>query len=255
MSATRNERDLPISLRNGSRGTWTLPGFGIRPRPGSQTLPGPSHGRQTRQAMSLIELMLVLAVIVAVAAIALPALQGPLDNQRLLKSADLIRAQWTRARVEAMKKGQIHVFRYVPASGDFLVEPWSGDGGTSDTSVQAIQAPAQSTSALPGAMDDRPRPLGIPDQRLPDGIQFFSGETQADARSADVTAGTPLAPSSPGGPQPVVFYPDGSTSDAQLVLTNERYFVRVTIRGLTGMVQISDLLNEGELNATGGLAK
>jgi len=34
----------------------------------------------------------------------------------------------------------------------------------------------------------------------------------------------------------IVFYPDGSTSDARLVLTNERYFVEVRLRGLTGMV-------------------
>lgn len=57
-----------------------------------------------------MELMLVLAILVAVAGLVMPALQGPLNDQRLLKSADLVRAQWTKARVTAMKKiGRAHV--------------------------------------------------------------------------------------------------------------------------------------------------
>jgi len=77
-----------------------------------------------RRALSLLEMMLVLAVLVAVGAMVLPALHGPLEDQRLLKSADLIRAQWTRARVTAMKNGRMYVFRYVTATDQYAIEPW-----------------------------------------------------------------------------------------------------------------------------------
>jgi hypothetical protein len=203
-----------------------------------------------------MEMMLVVAVLVAVAALVWPALQGPLDDQRLLKSADLIRAQWTKARVTAMKNGRMYVFRYVTASDEYAVEPWSGEVD----SVEASQTAAtQESSALPRTTEDKRHPLGVAGQRLPEGIQFFSGQTQMDARLAGSTTGAATDPagaaSSTGQPQPIVFYPDGSTSDACLALTNERFFVQVTLRGLTGMVRVSELMTSDEVGASGGIAQ
>ena len=54
-----------------------------------------------------------------------------------------------------------------------------------------------------------------------------------------------------GAPEatPVLFYPDGTTSDARVVLTNqyERLFVVVSLRSLTGMTRVSNLLSSDEL--------
>ncbi|NLF73363.1 MAG: hypothetical protein GX575_30365, partial [Candidatus Anammoximicrobium sp.] len=61
------------------------------------------------------------------------------------------------------------------------------------------------------------------------------------------------ASSSAGGPPPIVFYPDGSTSDASVLLTNERCFVQVALRGLTGMVRVSELISSEELSGLGGI--
>jgi hypothetical protein len=42
--------------------------------------------------------------------------------------------------------------------------------------------------------------------------------------------------------QPILFHPDGTTSDATLVLTNEEQVsIRVTLRGLTGISQTVDV--------------
>jgi Tfp pilus assembly protein FimT len=199
-----------------------------------------------------MEMMLVLAVLVGVAAMVWPALQGPLDDQRLLKSAELIRAQWTKARVTAMKNGRLYVFRYVTASDEYSVEPWSGEGDTVEASNTAT---TDQSAALPRATDEKRHPLGVAGQRLPEGIQFYSGETQMDARSAEVTAEGSTASSSAGLPPPIVFYPDGSTSDARLLLTNERCFVQVTLRGLTGLVRVSELLSSEELSTSGGFVQ
>jgi Tfp pilus assembly protein FimT len=195
-----------------------------------------------------MEIMLVLAVLVSITALVLPALHGPMEDQRLLKSAELIRAQWTRARVTAMKTGQMHVFRYVTTSAEYAVEPWSGELNSLEASIDQPTAelvPIAQTSNVP-------RLLGIRGRQLPDGMKFFSGETQMDARlamsggdTATATLGNTLeAP-------PIVFYPDGSTSDAKLVLTNDRAFVELRLRGLTGMVRVSGLRTAEELSAQG----
>ncbi len=205
--------------------------------------------RNARRALSLMEMLLVLAVLVAVGAMVLPALHGPLEDQRLLKSADLIRAQWTKARVTAMKNGQMYVFRFVTASDEYAIEPWSGDVDATEASQEAL---LDQTLPLPRSTAETRHLLGVAGQRLPDGIQFFLGETQTDARLAQTAAGT-AAPAAENAVPPIVFYPDGSTSDARLVLTNERFFVEVTLRGLTGMVRVSELLSSEELSARGGV--
>lgn len=220
------------------------------PSPLSALRPG-SRRRTLRRALSLLEMMLVLAVLVAVGAMVLPALHGPLEDQRLLKSADLIRAQWTRARVTAMKNGRMYVFRYVTATDEYAIEPWSGEVDATEASQEALTLDTQPLRMGPETVERR-HLLGVAGQRLPDGVQFFLGETQTDTR-LDQAAAESAVPTGDNAVPPIVFYPDGSTSDARLVLTNERLFVEITLRGLTGMVRVSELLTSEELSARGGV--
>jgi len=145
------------------------------------------------------------------------------------------------------------VFRYVTASDEYAVEPWSGEAGSVELSTTT--ATTDQSAAMPRSTDEKRHPLGVAGQRLPEGIQFFQGETQMDARSAEVTADGSAASVIAGGPPPIVFYPDGSTSDARVLLTNERFFVQVTLRGLTGMVRVSELLSSEELSTSGGFVQ
>ena len=50
---------------------------------------------------------------------------------------------------------------------------------------------------------------------------------------------------------PILFYPDGSASQAQLRLTNSttQRFVQLRLRGLTGIAYVSDILVAAELQA------
>ena len=211
-----------------------------------------NYARNGRRGFTLMEMMLVLAILVAVVAMALPALRGPMEDQRLLKSADLIRAQWTRAKATAMRTGRIHVFRYQVATDLYVVEPWYGEAdyleASSDSSTMA--APSGQLTVAPG--EDVNLPLGVSGARLPTGMMFYSGETEMDARSSQVGEQTGMPTAGADSAPPVVFYPDGSTSDAKVVLTNERFFVEVRIRGLTGMVRVSGLKVAEELAAQGG---
>lgn len=205
------------------------------------------HSRR-RGGFTLIEMILVLAVLVMVASMALPALEGPMNDQRLRKAADLVRAQWARARVKAMEDGRMYVFRYEVGGELYVVQPWQGQ-------TDAVEASGDPTAATPftgGAMPqidarNARNPLGISGLKLPPGIKFFSGQATADSRSLEVTANTTGADSASNLSQPIIFYPDGSTTDARLILTNERFFVRLDLRGLTGLSRGSDLLVESEI--------
>jgi hypothetical protein len=103
---------------------------------------------------------------------------------------------------------------------------------------------------------------------LPDKVLFLSGGTLVKERDAAAMAES----SSVGGPSsagstrllaagqgaglegatsvadPILFYPDGTSATARIILGNSRnYFVVVELRGLTGIARSSDLLSAEEL--------
>jgi hypothetical protein len=202
-------------------------------------------------------------MLVVIGALALPAMRGPLANQRLRKAGELVRVQWTKASVRAMKTGQIQMFRFQPGGGSFWVQPYF----TERDWLEADAASAQSLPAGPAAvapMASAARPgeqavvepgelsadaQGNPAEQLPEDVFFVSGYVQSDTRSAgiqqEVTGN--LAPQDQADTL-ILFYPDGTTSDAELVLSNQYQLnVRVTLRGLTGVAQVSPLLTADEL--------
>jgi Tfp pilus assembly protein FimT len=204
--------------------------------------------------VTLLEMIMVLAVLVAVAAMALPAMYGPMEDQRLRKTAELMRAQWTKARVTAMRTGQIHVFRYTVGGDTYAVEPWSGEVDSLEASAdagstsRALNMPLSTTEGNVANL-----PLGVRGQRLPSGMTFFSGDTEIDARDSAVTDQGGMGGMDPHAATSIAFYPDGTTSDARVMLTNERCFVQVEMRGLTGMIYVSELMAAEELSSSGGV--
>ncbi len=87
-------------------------------------------------------------------------------------------------------------------------------------------------------------------RNLPEGVLFASSEVQADVRGQQIqqqVQGTQV-----GNNQelsPILFYPDGTTSDARLALTNEyrRLYVVVSLRSLTGIARVSDLVTSEKI--------
>ena len=187
--------------------------------------------------------MLVLAVMVAVAGLAFPAIQGAMDDQRLRRAGDLVRAEWARARVTAMKTGQMHVFRYEAGSEFYSVQPWQRESDALEASSASL---VQDATAQISATNVN-NPLGTPGVQLPSGMTFLSGETATDSRLVQAMADTGAMDSTTTGTLPIVFYPDGSATDARLVLTNQRSFVQLYLRGLTGLSRGSDLLTAEEI--------
>ncbi|MCL2742790.1 MAG: prepilin-type N-terminal cleavage/methylation domain-containing protein [Planctomycetaceae bacterium] len=63
------------------------------------------------RSFTLIEIMIVLVIAVILVSMAVPMVTGTLETQRLQSAANIIRSEWTEARLRAMNEGQIICFR------------------------------------------------------------------------------------------------------------------------------------------------
>ena len=187
--------------------------------------------RRRHHGLTLLEILLVLALLVIIGAVAAPAIGRFVQTQRLRDSANLIRGEWSRARVQAMKSGRIHVFRYEPAGRQYVVDYWMA----ADDQLEAGDDREVVTPEIDSPWDA---------EKLPEGIRFLLGQTEEGAEQrldvAEAPAETGIN-SGAGWSPPILFYSDGTTSDADIVLVNKRNTaIRISLRGLTGIGTVSD---------------
>jgi prepilin-type N-terminal cleavage/methylation domain-containing protein len=186
----------------------------------------------TRNGLTLVEVILVLALLVVIGAISVPLLEGSFSRAGLHSAGDTLRGAWAKARLAAMLSGQTCVFRFEPNGSRFQI-------------VTLDQLGLPETSELqpddPNAQHEAADMLRLPRSRLPDGVVFAAGDVAA---SSQLTATLPGATDGPWS-NPILFYPDGTTSDASVLLSNSRQTtIRVTLRGLTGISNTTDLASE-----------
>lgn len=191
----------------------------------------PVDGRRFRRAFTLVEVLLVLAVIVVAGAVVAPFVQDSLRRQRLKSAAETMRIEWARAHVKAMKTGRILVFRYKMGGNEFSLQPWvGGDSATEgDSQVAGFESPEE----------DAVEPVVT--KELEDGITFAAGEAKFETRAYQVENG--LQASETGGEwsKPVLFYPDGSATDAFVIVADAKQDAyRIQLRGLTGTSYIGE---------------
>jgi len=218
--------------------------------------------RSARGGFTLLELLLVLAIAVLVAAISVPSLLGTLRNQQLTRAGDIVRVEWARAHVRAMKTGQIQMFRYQVGGQGFRVEPWAaGDdmlesSAANDPSGMNPLAPppgfgnAGSSSTAPPA-NVRVDENGNPESdrhRLPEEITFVAGDARSESRAMKIEEKILESERNVEWSRPILFYPDGSTSDAFVVVGSpQQRGVRIDLRGLTGTAKVSEIGTVDEL--------
>ena len=187
-----------------------------------------------QSAYTLLELLLVLAIIVIAAAAVAPSLRNVLRNTSLKSAANTVRAELTRAHVLAMKTGRTQVFQYELGGGKYKLEHWIGDDDALESPTG--DANAAPPPAAPGAASTR-------EKSLPEGIKFAQGDSLAESRSQRIEQ--ELAGAGAGGvtwSRPILFFRDGSTSDAFIIVGNDRQVgIRIDLRGMTGVVKVSDL--------------
>ena len=191
--------------------------------------------RRHHRGLTLLEILLVLALLVIIGAIASPAIGRFVETQQLRDSASLIRGEWARARVQAMKSGRIHVFRYEPSGKHFVVDFWMAQD-------DLLEAGDDTAVASPAAGE-----VPWDAEALPDGVTFAYGQAEAQALEEQIAtdvAATTNSATGIGWSPPVLFYSDGTTSSADVVLMNDRgNAIRITLRGLTGIGTVSDVFS------------
>jgi prepilin-type N-terminal cleavage/methylation domain-containing protein len=227
---------------------------------------------QQHRAFTLLEIILVLALMVVFATLAGASLRSGFRHQRLRKAAEQIRNEWTRARVESIKNGRAYVFYHAQQGNQFLVMPQASLDDVlptmmGDANANQFQNQSQFSSQLSSSQRStgfgnssnaaaNPYSVAVRQRELPEGVQFFGADVQFDQRSAVQLNQTPdpstftqfdlgFDSQSLQDQQwgvPVYFFPDGTSSTAQLILTNDRNeAVRVYLRGLTGLVRVGSV--------------
>ncbi len=197
----------------------------------------PRHGK--REGFTLIELLLVLALIVAMAGLSGPALSRSAANARLRDAARQLRAHWAQTRIDAMQYGTTFAWRYAPADSryarmPYALPPWinTGDRETGLKSNQSTRADVSAT-----VMDRLPDYVSFAE---PDrfGSNLNSEESDPPLIDDSGSLGEGLNDSSEWS-EPILFYPDGTTSDSVVVLRDERgNTLSVTLRGITGTASL-----------------
>ncbi len=192
-------------------------GFG-RPFQLSRT----SGTSRDHRGMTLIELLLVIAIMVVVAALVVPNIRRTFSRQALQKGGDRVRVAMGQARVRAIKNGEEYAVFYVPGGSWFNVAPFRQ---IKDQSMLASRRKDLAEANQQGDFED---------DLLPKGIRFVAGEVSMDARAADVLASGQSGDSL----RSILFYPDGTSQDAKIILQNDKEnYVEIQLRGLTGIAK------------------
>ena len=212
--------------------------------------------KNIRKAFTLLELLLVLAILVALAGIAVPTFESMITSRKLGESIQQLLNELKAARVAAMRTGQAQVMRATLQTRDYSITPWLGGTESQDASAGATvmgtdgqivatekgESGGVSTSAADASS-------GL--KQLSSGVQFSAIETLVDSRNAlelqnsgeaMPTAGS--AVTTDGLSSPLLVYPDGSTTTAQIVLVDQSgRRMAIQIRGVTGQLSSFRLMS------------
>ncbi|WP_417847405.1 pilus assembly FimT family protein [Thalassoglobus sp.] len=203
--------------------------------------------RGRRSAFTVLELILVLAVIVAIAGISWPRMSGFLKRESVMGNVEQVRQVLDHARVQAVEDGITYQFRFEPNGRKYVLLPY-------DLQVHADeQASASQTLQGAGAgsiklamthelsedcqfympttlISDQPMIL----ERLP---EAWLKMVQNGVQHRDVSWSAPI-----------LFFADGSaTTGAVTVVDEDKRYITVSVRGLTGAVVTSRISQLPEL--------
>jgi len=170
-----------------------------------------------RRGYTLLEMLVVVAILAILVTLALPAMHRWLGRSELQSAAKQLAGELARARLEAIESGRPQKFRFQPGARRFEIVPKPapiGEIGLPFSGGVTAVSPPISAQLVSFVAQEKAESLS-PDMAL------FS-----DFDSAEWSA-------------PIVFYPNGRTSRAEIRLKGDRgRFIDVTLRGWTGEVKI-----------------
>jgi prepilin-type N-terminal cleavage/methylation domain-containing protein len=175
-----------------------------------------------RRGYTLMELLIVVAVLATVVSLAVPSLRKLSQRGQLQDAARQLRGQLLAARLQAIESASSTLFYYQPNTGAYMVTGAGEMPGGADSL----------TGGQPGLRGGE----AAAEQTLPSDVRFLAPAT-ITARPAAGTA--PRSDAGGGWSEPLIFYPNGRALNARIRLASDRYWIEVTVRGLTGTVQLS----------------
>ena len=212
--------------------------------------------KNIRKAFTLLELLLVLAILVALAGIAVPTFESMVTSRKLTESIQQLLNELKAARVAAMRTGQAQVMRATLQTRDYSITPWLGGTESQDASAGATVMGTDgqvvaTEKGVSGGVSTSAVDASSGLKQLSSGVQFSAIETLVDSRNAlelqnsgEVMPTAGVAVTTDGLSSPLLVYPDGSTTTAQIVLVDQRgRRMSIQIRGVTGQLSSFRLMS------------
>jgi Tfp pilus assembly protein FimT len=218
-----------------------------------------------RPAYTLNEMLIVVAVIGALTAVAFPMLRKPLAKHQLRAAAKQLRAELARTRLQAIEQGETLQFRFVPGGNSYRVEPLDV-AHSEDASIAGAASMVDDVFDFQSSQEQADEVIETVDSNaaqaeqnapedLPEDIRFAEADERAGVGLglADEVTAAHLLERSEGSDdmelfesadwsEPIVFYPNGRTSNGEIELVGDReYRIRLTLRGVTGAIEVSPL--------------
>jgi prepilin-type N-terminal cleavage/methylation domain-containing protein len=176
-----------------------------------------------QSGFTLIELILVLGVMVMIFSLAIPLVTRTMGGHALRQSAERVRVAMGQARVRAIREGEVYAVFFVEGGQWFNVAPFS------KSQEQAAIANNRQQLADQGVQSNFESDL------LPSGISFAANVIPINARAAETLGGEGES----GQIRPILFYADGSSQNAKIVMQNSKQsYVEIQLRGLTGLSSV-----------------
>lgn len=201
----------------------------------------PSEGRR---GFTLVELLLAIAILAGLAAVVIPSFTSLLADRSLQRSGDQMRVEMMRTRLAAMRSGRTYLLQVKPDTGEVRVKPWFDYTDMTEAVDQTggSQALLTGGNVVAGAMQTEDPETATRMVELPADVLVGSAQIESTPRSFLID--TQLqGESADGWSLPILFFPDGSTSNASITLTHtEAGRIVVRVRGLTGELSVSDVL-------------
>jgi len=223
---------------------------------------------------TLIEIMLVLAIMLLMASLAYGFTTGVLSYYRIRQSADDINSEWSQLRIKAMQDGYVYCFRFSYGTKRYRVDKVLDPHFAAKFSTPESYNYNENDSRLDKTID--PDDLTEDDYYLPDPESNFGQESnensdkyqlqkdcfftdcyvKPEAREKYYEGTNNYSYNNGDWSPPILFYPDGTTSTATILLKNiHSRCVELHLRGITGTISIGKICTastyEGYLDANG----
>ncbi len=193
---------------------------------------------------TIVELLLALAILVTLAAMVVPSFTGLLADRRVLRAGDQMRVEFMQARLSAMRSGRTYMVQMSTETHQLRIRPWVDANDMTEALDQTGGSSALLTggNAMAGSMQEVDVASEAREVDLPEGVMITSLNVQSSQRSFMIESQV-QAEAAAGWGQPILFYPDGTTSTAAVTVTSEGVGqVIVLLRGLTGEATVTNVL-------------